>query len=136
MPPLTEQRAADRRTMADALATMLRTAGAAVTEVERYQPRTIRLEVRAPGGGICWPEFDGESCQPNVYVVTWNVAHDAPNRNAIRFAITFGNVNSYHFHKASRVAYGFEQLGAVLAADVAACVSGAAYQPPAESVTP
>lgn len=136
MPLLTERRAADRRTMADALATLLRTAGATVTEVEAYRPRTIRLEVRAPGGAICWPEWKGDSPRPDIYVVTWNVAHDAPNRAAVRFAVTFGNVNSYHFHKATRVAYGFEQLGAILAADVAACVSGAAYQPPAESVTP
>lgn len=129
--PPTERRKADRRAMADALTRRMQAIGATVTEEEpmSLRARRIRLQVRTAGGAVCWPEFDGDTTQPDVHVITWNIHHDAPRD--LRFVSWWGDVNPFHFRKMTRVCRGFADLCETLEDDVRVCgIGGAAYHVP------
>lgn len=122
MAELTERRAADRAKMADELERIATAAGATVTRPESYSSREIRLEIKVTGGARIHVDFDGDSCQPDTHVCTWNVELDSPACFG-----DFGSVNKYHRRKATRVCYGFDHLCETLQRDIAKLLSGEAY---------
>lgn len=118
---LTERRAADRAKMADKLAEAVRAAGATATVGPAHSPRSLCVLIAAPGGAGIRVGFNGDSCQPDVHVATWNT----PKRVFMNPDI--GDVNSYHFGKATRVCSGFDLLVEVLVRDVRRFVDGTGY---------
>jgi hypothetical protein len=120
---LTEKRAADRAKMADKLQAVAEAAGATVTRPEPFKERQILLRIAVPGGAYVTVEFDGESCQPDVHVITWNTEHDC----LFAFAACMGSVNEFHFSKATRVCYGLDPLCEQIAYDIEHLRSGRFY---------
>lgn len=126
----TERRKADRRKMADELARRLREAGA-VVEIEpegscSLSPRRIMLRVSATDGrraATVGVDFDGQSCQPNIHVATWNTER----RACFSDAMGYSSLNPYHFGKATRVCEGFDTLASQLVVDTLLIVSGEAF---------
>ena len=131
----TERRKADRAKMAAELAFRLREAGAFV-EIEpegsnSICPRRIMLRVHAYGGSrgaSVGVDFDGETRQPDIHVVTWNTTGLACFSDAMGAA----SLNPYHFGKATRVCEGFEALTSELVCDVMRITSGEAFSPERE----
>lgn len=118
-----ENRAADRAAMAAEFARVCEAAGATVTREESFGARDIRLKVRVPGGAYLPHDFDGDSCQPGVYVLCWNVEHDS----LFSFSGAMPDVNPFHFRKASRVCYSFADLCSSGARDIETLISGRGY---------
>lgn len=121
---LTERRAADRAAMADDLQQLAESMGAVVTRPEPFAPRQVRLEIEAPGGAYLPLDFDGEAGQAaDCFVPTWNVR----TSSLYTFADAMGDINRFHFSKASRVAHGYDDLRAVVARDLAVLLEGRGY---------
>ena len=121
---LTERRAADRAAMADDMQQLAESMGAVVTRPEPYAPRQVRLEIEAPGGAYLPLDFDGDAgAATDYFVPTWNV------RTSSLYAFTdaMGDINRFHFSKASRVAHGYDELRAIVARDLAILLSGRGY---------
>lgn len=121
---LTERRAADRAAMADDLQQMAESMGAVVTRPEPFAPRQVRLEIEVQGGAYLPLDFDGDAGQAADYFVpTWNVR----TSSLYAFADAMGDINRFHFSKASRVAHGFGELCDVVRRDLAILLSGRGY---------
>ena len=121
---LTERRAADRAAMADDLQQLAESMGAVVTRPEPFAPRQVRLEIEAPGGAYLPLDFDGDAGQAADYFIpTWNVRASS----LYAFADAMGDINRFHFSKASRVAHGYDELRAIVARDLAILLSGRGY---------
>lgn len=120
---LTERREGDRKKMAACLVTEITAAGAtAIAEPCSYKRKRLDVEINAPGGACITVDFDGDSSQPNVYVVTWNTRYQG-----VFFNPDIDDVNPYHFGKATRVCEGFASLVKTLKRDVARFVDGSGY---------
>lgn len=135
---LSERRSADRKKMAAAVAALVIECGATADQEENGSypgPQAIQLRVKAAQGLQVTVEFDGKSCQPNVYVLSWHMGYKATARlNNSTFG---GNVNPYHKQKATYVAHGFKDLcgqlkdGLLMAADGTAFLTDELATPPA-----
>lgn len=123
MTQLTERRAADRLAMANAVETLALSLGAAVTRPERFVPRQVRLAIATPHGCEVSVDFDGDTTQPDVHVITWNVA----SNSLYAFSGALGDVNPHHFAKVNRVGYGLDDLLRILARDIPALLDGRGY---------
>jgi hypothetical protein len=122
---LSERRKADRQKMADQLIAAMVAAGAeAKIDAEWLEmfPRQIMIRIEAPGGAYIGVDFDGESCQPDVHVCTWNT-----NGPVFLNPDVLGDVNPFHYGKVNRVACGLDQLITWLEGDVAAFIDGVGY---------
>jgi len=86
-------------------------------------PKAHVIEIMAPRGVRCRIELDGDSCQPNVHVLPWNVAIDSD----ARFSARFGSVNQAHHQKMTAVAYNTDGLLAHLRSCFRLINSGAAF---------
>lgn len=115
--PLSVRRAADREHMAHAAAAALETSGAAV-ERDHCGPREIILHV-ACHGASCYVDFDGDTTQPDTWIVTWNTDK--------RMSPSMGDVNPHHGRKATRVFHSLDALIEGLCDDVARFADGSAY---------
>lgn len=125
MKTLSERRKADRAEMAAQVRKLATDLGATVTEGEPLGPQEITLEISHAGGAYLPLDFDGKSCQPDVHVCCWNIRHNLP----ACFSSSFGDVNIYHFRKASFVARGFDSLLCQLRRDLEALNNGSGYSP-------
>lgn len=127
---LTERKKADRAQMATAVAMLAATHGATVEiepeGVNSIHPRAVVVNIRAPRGLLVSIDFDGQSCQPDVHVVSWHMATDVDTCLADAF-VPCGGVNSYHHRKATDVAEGFEALCATLDKRLAMAADGSAF---------
>jgi hypothetical protein len=127
---LTERRKADRAKMANELASRLREAGA-VVEIEpegssSICPRRVMLRVSVTDGvrtATIGVDFDGQSCQPDTHVATWNTQ----DRACFSDAMKGWTLNQFHFGKATRVCEGFEALASELVCDVMRLASGEGF---------
>jgi hypothetical protein len=124
MPELTMKRKADRTKLALMIEEMLKDRG---VQFERREggdypgPREIQIHVVADRGVRVGVDLDGDSCQPNTFVLTWN----APD--GVCFSEAMGMVNPYHFAKATTVAHGADQLLYLLDRDLEAFRSGRGF---------
>lgn len=130
MTALTERKKADRAQMATAVAMLAASLGAAV-EIEREGensicPRRVMVGIRAARGLCVSVDFDGQSCQPDVHVISWHMSTDCDTCFADTFERAAG-LNRYHFRKATAVAYDFDALLVSLAAGLELAQSGAAF---------
>lgn len=121
---LSEKRAKDRATMADTLESALTQAGAVIERNPDVGPREIELLVSVAGGARVRVDFDGESVQPDVFVLGWHIDY----KSDATFAACMGDVNPFHHSKVTKVAYGFPHLVEMMTRDVSKLVSGEGYR--------
>lgn len=110
----TERRKADRKRMSEdlfALASQYDLASVTLTKEgeDLAYPRAAIVGLTTKRGLSCRFEFDGESCQPDVYVSAWCMVLDTDACLSDRFP---GSVNRYHFRKSTTVCEGFAALRA------------------------
>jgi hypothetical protein len=108
---LSERRKADRVKMAKILADLVTECGAE-TEVqvrpyETMMPQLIRVGIKAARGLRLGVDFDGKSCQHDIYVNAWNISTKFDTCLSSAFP---GDVNPFHFSKCTTVEYGFAAL--------------------------
>lgn len=125
---LSERKKADRARMATMLAEIVTNAGGNATiEEQPYGdmcPRMIMVRIAAPGGARVNVDFDGESCQPDVFLLSWHIDTNSDDRFNPAY---WRSINEIHHSKATVIANGFSRLCQFIAQDVAACVDGRAY---------
>lgn len=109
MSALSVTRKADRAVMAARVAELAGEYGLAAWQTSG--PRMRGVDVAGPHGLKLTVKFDGGSSQPDVYVLSWHGTEDGIRLNPARF----GDVNSFHGHKATDVVHGFASLYDVLA---------------------
>jgi hypothetical protein len=128
---LTEARKADRIKMADAVIALARSYDftAARRDPALCGPREIVVELALPRGlylNVCF-NGDGPNSMRDVHVLAWHVRDFETTKLSPYF---WSDVNTYHFQKATQVAYGFDQLIITLHSAFAAINSGLAFSTP------
>lgn len=129
MTTLSEKRAGDRVKMANAIAELVVGCGATFEREDHPDRREIWLKVTAPGGLQVTVDFDGNSIQPNVHVLSWHMHYES--KKLLNDATFGGNVNPHHKQKATYVAYGFDDLCHQLSLGLIKAKNGSAYLPEA-----
>lgn len=119
-----ERRAKDRAMMAERLAAAVQAAGYSA-DVAAMGPREIWVSIETPEGLRLTVDFDGASLQPDVHVLSWNSRTDATFKLAPGFA---PSVNPYHWHKATDICEGFDDLLATVARRLRSVADGSAFQ--------
>ena len=125
---LTEKRKSDRAEMARQLSALALSFdfGAVIypeptflrdhrTTVALEFPRGLRLNV----------DFDGKSCQPDIFVLSWHMDFRFDTRLKLSFATS---VNSYHHQKGTDIAEGFPQALELLRRRFEVIASGEAFE--------
>lgn len=122
---LTERRAADRRTMAKALAELGASMGATVT-AEPTSSHEIDIEIEHPSGLCVFVSLDGRSphARPNTFVLPWHMR----GHPETRLARSFGTVNPHHQRKATHVVDGWSALHAEIKRGLTAANDGSAFE--------
>lgn len=132
---LTEKRKADREKMAAAIIALATECGAtAAIDPDWPGERAIMIRIQAARGLRLYIDFDGDSSQPDVYVLSWHMSTDVDTCFADAFS-RGGRVplNSIHWRKATDVAYGFDALLTALRASLLQAQSGEAFSPEREA---
>jgi hypothetical protein len=123
--PLTEKRAADRKVMAARVEALLKELNVEWEPGEFPGPREIKIDIKGPRGLCLSVDFDGDSWQPDVHVLSWHMSLDSDAQlSDARFG---GNVNPYHKHKATYIAHGIDDLIAKLRFGLELAISGDAF---------
>lgn len=123
---LTERRKADRAIMALQVVDLASEYGlAAWHRPEQPGTRHTSVDLAGPHGLKLTVHFYGITPfkAADTYVLSWHGTEDGWRLNPG----TFGNVNSYHGHKATDVAHGFDALIAMLARRQASMADGSAF---------
>lgn len=129
MAVLTERRKADRAKMAETLIAIAAEFGCE-TEVEgegenSICPRRIQVIIKHPRGLQCAFDFDGQSCQHDVFVNGWHFSGECDTVLADCFPQ--GVVNSHHFRKCTTACGGFDSLCQHVRAVLTMANSGALF---------
>lgn len=127
---LSERRAPDRQKMALSLEQLVAECGAAYERRDGGAspgPKAVKLSIVGAGGLQLTVTLNGDSCQPNIYVMSWNMATGSDLK--LNDATFGGNVNPYHKQKATYVAYGFGELCQMLRKGLMMAKDGSAYLP-------
>lgn len=127
---LSERRAADRTEMAKGVMALVAACGATATQAcgaDYLGPHTVGISITTPRGLCLTVDFEGDSWQPDVYVMSWHMAFDAVD--TLEDATFGGSVNPHHFRKATYVAYGYEDLCKQLKKGLDLAISGKAFRP-------
>lgn len=122
---LSVSRLNDRRTMAGDIRALVR-APWTYTD-EEMGPREIWVTLKGPRGLSLTIDLDGDSRQQRqgTFVLSWHGVQ-APYKLARSFA---PSVNECHWHKATDVCEGFDELLRTIRTRMAAAVDGSAFQP-------
>lgn len=96
---------------------------------DEVYPKAHVISIQAPQGLRLSIELDADSCQPNVHVLPW---HFSLKSNTC-FADRFGDINPYHFRKATLVAHGTEGLLDHLRSKLTLALDGLAFSPEREA---
>lgn len=130
---LTEKRQKDRLKMAYEVTKLAEASGAKVErqDFSGWKPRSIDLLITTARGLSLALDFDGESVQPDVYVLSW---HFRGTTDAC-LSDAFGNLNRYHYRKATDVAHGFDELLSVLAQRLDQALTGEAFDAEREAAS-
>lgn len=123
-----ETRANDRRGMAHLVSALCKEFDIDHEVDMHYDKRATAVQIKAPKGLQLTCDFDGDSPQPNVFVLSWYVHWEHRDTKLNPAAFGHDSVNPYHFRKATDVAYGFDELRQILRARFAAIKDGSIYQ--------
>jgi len=127
MRALTERRKADREEMARRVIECALAHGAsAEINPDHLGARAVWVTIRAPRGLCLTLDFDGDSSQPDMHVMSWHMATDVDTCLSDAFTAV-GDINNYHYRKATTVAYGFNHLLNALSRGLALAATGAAF---------
>jgi len=110
---LQERRKADRAKMAEAVRALECGATAEIEYCRYGEQRRVDVHIRADRGLQLSLDFNGESTQPDIYVLSWHMALDSDARLADDFC-GIERLNTSHWRKATDVAYGLDLLLEVL----------------------
>lgn len=124
---LSETRKADREQMAVILIEKCTEAGAVAYRNDINNNNNPRVKIEASGGLDCTIKFDGDSCQPNVFVSPWHIRFRC-NSKLNHHAFGFDTVNPYHQRKSTLVAHGFDELVEQTMRVITRCVTGEAFE--------
>ena len=133
MAELSVKRKADRKAMAEQiirLATNLN-ASAYIDEVVNEVNRETWVRIVAAQGLRLTVTLDGQSCQPDVHVLSWHIATGHETKIADSFGANAG-VNELHRHKATDVCHGYNDLLKTLDTRLRRAFDGRAFMPEAE----
>jgi hypothetical protein len=125
--PLTERRVFDRKKMAFLLQELIVGAGARCSQEYGYlgNNKRIDLRVEAARGLQVTVTLNGNSVQPDTYVLSWHMAADSDAK--LNEAFFGGNVNPHHKRKATYIASGFDDLKAKLQRGLTLAANGNAF---------
>lgn len=127
MPTLSEKKKADRAKMAEIVRALAVEMGCtAEIEDQPYgdiSPRMIMVRIRTERGLKINIDFDGQSCQPDIHVMSWHMS----TRVDTCLSNAFGDINPHHFRKSTDVAYGFDHLIRILSRKLEMARNGTAY---------
>lgn len=125
MKPLTEKRAADRKIMMSRVTALLDELKIEYKPGKYPGPREVKIDITGPRGLCLSVDFDGDSWQPDVHVLSWHMSlgSDAQLSDA-RFG---GSVNPHHKHKATYIASGIDDLLSKLRFGLELAISGEAF---------
>ena len=127
---LSSSRKADRIFMAAALVALVKECGAScqVNPLDSYPgEREKKVVIDTPAGLELTVDIDGDSRQPDVYVLSWHMNWQAEDR--LNNATFGGDVNPHHFRKATYVAYGFDDLCRQLRKGLTMAIDRTAFLP-------
>lgn len=119
---LSELRKADRAAMVAHVVRVVEECGATAI-VEEMRPRETWINIAAARGLRLTLDFDGESWQPNVHVLSWHFSTDCDTC----FADAFGSLNRHHFRKATDTAEGMDELLSILRKRLEQAADGSAF---------
>ncbi len=110
-----ETKKADRVKMADEVQALATRYGFPVKRIEPAEGwpgrRCIRLEIETLRGLCVSVDFDGNSSQPDVYVIPWYISGHKDTKISHLFGyVAGGSVNSYHCGKCTAVQRGWDAL--------------------------
>lgn len=120
---LTVTRQHDRRAMAVALEVLIALEGA--TSERRKSIRCIHLDVTAAQGLCVSINLDGNSSQPDIYLLSWYI--DSASNAELNESTFGGKVNPHHRRKATYIADGFEELYQKLQTGLQKAANGTAF---------
>lgn len=122
---LSARRKADRGDMAQQVIDLASEYGLTVTAFpEQAGSRRASVSVGSITYGLrVAVKFDGQAADPDIYVLSWFGVKDGWRLHPGMF----GNVNSFHGHKATDVARGFAQLLRILRERFTVIADGSAF---------
>jgi len=110
---LSERRKADRKRMLDLMIKLCDELKVPFT-IERELNRRAEIRITGPTGLSATLDFDGKSCQPDTFVVSWHMdigpAYDRETIIRADFCEDPAARNPFHKRKATDVCRGFDQL--------------------------
>jgi hypothetical protein len=122
--PRSATRKADRAAMAIQVAALGTEHGLAVSYIPEVKgTRRAYAELTGPHGLRLTVKFDGGVQDPDTYVLSWHGVDEGTRLCPGKF----GDVNTYHGHKATDVAHGFAELRRLLARRFASIADGSAF---------
>lgn len=124
---LTERKKADREIMAQRIEALCKKHGATCERDEiMTRERCIHLNIETQRGLSCSVDFDGDSCQHDVHVVSWYIrGMDRTPRLVDHFSNS--GINPYHRMKATDIAHGFDELIEVMDHSLGMAMDGSAF---------
>jgi hypothetical protein len=119
-------RAKDREAMAKLVTALVQPPWTWERRDGLWSPREVTIELIGPRGLKVCVEFNGDSKQDHegTFILSWHGVED-PHKLARSFA---PSVNEYHWHKATDVCDGLQNLLDVLKTRMASAVDGSAFQ--------
>lgn len=90
--------------------------------------RAVAIGIRGPTGLALTVDFDGNSCQPDVFVLSWHMMTDSRFDNTIIRSDFAQSHNEYHKRKATDVFRGFESLIRVMSIRLQRIADGTATE--------
>ena len=124
---LTERRKADRETMMAGVEALLQRLKVPYRHDELNLsiicPRRVSIELMFPRGLRLTVNFNGDSPQPDVFVLSWHVS----TKSRACLSDIFDSINNYHFQKATDIATGYERLLWKLESRILAVQDGSAF---------
>ena len=126
---MTTTRAA-REKVADEIVEIATSLGARAKKVDgesKFDPRTTHIEIEGAGGLNVSVRLEPSS-KTCAHVLCWNIGLKSPSM----LTDAFGDVNTYHFRKATHVAMGLDDLIKQIKRGLKMAQDGSAFRPAEE----
>lgn len=90
--------------------------------------RAVAIGIRGPAGLALTIDFDGNSCQSDVFVLSWHMMTDSRFDNNVIKSDFAQSRNEYHKRKATDVFRGFERLIRIMSVRLQRIADGTATE--------